>query len=63
MLVRPIAPFVSTATGMDIVLGPSDILEDTHPCVRAHPELFERLRPTVEQASANPGELRNVRRG
>lgn len=63
MYVRPKQPFVSTALDNDIVLSPADILEDTHPCVRANPELFEPLRPTVEQATANPGERRNVRRG
>jgi hypothetical protein len=63
MLVRPTQAFVARHENRDVVLGPADILDDSHPIVRSHPDLFERVRPTVEQATANPGEMRNTRRG
>lgn len=64
MLVRPTQPFVARIDNMDVVLSPSDILEDTHPVVREHPAMFVKVRATiVEQATANPGEMRNARRG
>jgi hypothetical protein len=66
-LVRPRSPFVSTALGYDVVLSRADILEDDHPHVTAHPDCFEPVRATitspVEQATAAPGERRNIRRG
>jgi hypothetical protein len=63
MLVRPKAPFVARISDQDTVLGPRDILDDTHPVVRARPEMFEPVRPTIESATAGPGEMRNTRRG
>jgi hypothetical protein len=67
VLVRPKQAFVSTANGRDLVLGPADVLDEENIHVRAHPELFERVTPTnydgVEQATAGPGERRNVHRG
>lgn len=47
-LVRPRGAFV-TNDGFDwpTVLGPSDILEDDHPAVVAHPGSFEPVRATI----------------
>lgn len=65
-LVRPREPFVSTALDHPVVLGPGDILHDTHPHVRANPGLFVEVRATIddgiEQATARPGERSNARR-
>ena len=65
MLVRPKEPFFSRAFGYDEMLTPADIFDDTHEHVRARPGAFEPLHSTygVEQATAGPGERRNVRRG
>lgn len=67
MLVRPREAFVSSAFGEDrpIVLGPADILNDTHPHVRAYPSMFVEVRATVddvEEMTARPGERRAARR-
>ena len=68
-IVRPTTTFVSTALGYDVVLRPGDILDDKHPHVRHAPGMFKPVRVTVpmpgetiEQATAAPGERRDVRR-
>jgi len=54
-----------------VQFGPADILEDTNPHVRLHPDCFVAVRatmtddgsaPPIEDASARPGEKRNTRR-
>jgi|GEM_PF-5343413 hypothetical protein len=66
MLVHPVAAFVSTAAGFDVVLSTSDILDDTNIHVRSKPEMFEPVRANfrdgTEEATARPGEHRNVQR-
>jgi hypothetical protein len=63
MLVRPASPFISTALGYPVTMTEADILEDTHPHVRAHPTCFVPVEATiVEEATANPGEKRSVGR-
>jgi len=58
--------------GIDISVHPSQVWSDDDPFVKAHPELFsdvpavlERsdgaVRRGIEQATAGPGEKRNVR--
>lgn len=59
-LVRPRSAFVPH--GSNQVFGPADILNDDDPVVRAHPDCFEPVRATVEQATAAPGEKRAVTR-
>ena len=68
-LVRPTTAFVSTALGHEVVLRPQDVLDDKHPHVRFAPGMFEPIRvtipmpgETIEQATAAPGERRDVRR-
>jgi hypothetical protein len=48
-----------TLEGVPQVVREGDKFADDDPIVRAFPELF--VQP-VEQATANPGEIRNVRR-
>lgn len=63
MLVRPASSFISNALGYPVTMTEADILEDTHPHVRANPKCFVEVRPTiVEEATANPGEKRHVSR-
>lgn len=66
MLMRPTSAFVSEILGYPVVLGPTDILEDTDPHVRAYPTCFVEVTAnragTVEQATAAPGERRNIKK-
>jgi hypothetical protein len=49
-------------TGLVVRLRKDQLWPATHPLVRARPNLFSE--PTlVEQATSNPGEKRQVRRG
>jgi hypothetical protein len=48
-------------TGLVVRLRKDQRFPRNHPLVRARPQLFST--PTVEQATANPGEKRTVRRG
>ena len=65
-LVRPIQSFVSTLDDLPqgVVLGPSDVLRDDNPHVKARPDMFVEVRETfqgrtgVEQATATPGQKR-----
>jgi len=65
-LVRASAPFATNVNGWQQVVQTGELYEDTDPLVRAHPGCFEPVRATagvaVEQATAAPGERRNVRR-
>ncbi len=65
-LVRASAPFACEHDGYTQVIQPGSIYEDTDPLVRANPDCFEPVRATagvsVEQATAAPGERRDVRR-
>ena len=67
-LVRARASFISTANGFDEVIGPADILDDRHPHVRARPDMFVAVAPTiplpqgVEETTAVPGERRGTRK-
>lgn len=69
-LVRPKDAFVPNGRPW-LVLGPSDILNADDPLVREFPDFFEPVAATwrsvpdspAEQTTANPGELRAVRRG
>lgn len=65
-MVRAKQPFATEFLGYSMVIQPHDIWSDDDPIVRAHPDQFEPVRVTagigVEQATAAPGEMRNVRR-
>jgi hypothetical protein len=61
--VRPREAATGDINGEQFVLNPNEIFDADHPIVRKHPGLFmpvepTRHRPTVEQATAAPGELR-----
>lgn len=64
MLKRPREPFVSRALGYDVVLHPTNILDDDDPHVLAYPGAFVDVRAEgrVEDATARPGEMRGQRR-
>jgi hypothetical protein len=48
-LVRAIDPFpVDVGDGRHLIITKEDVLQDTHPFVRAHPELFTPVVPTIE---------------
>lgn len=63
MKVRAIATAIVTIGDNPVpyTVREGDAYEHDSDMVRAHPELFER--DNVEQATAAPGEKRNVRRG
>jgi len=63
-LVRPTAAFVSHVEGFPVTFGPSDILEDDSPHVKAHPGYFEPVRPTYPVTVQLDGAemAKNVRR-
>ncbi len=65
MLMRPKDTFVSIVDGQEAILTRADLLDSQNPHVKARPDLFEEARATfgIEQATANPGEGRNVHRG
>jgi hypothetical protein len=60
---RPREAATGDIDGEPFVLNPNEIFDADHPIVRAHPGLFmpvepTRSRPSVEQATAAPGERR-----
>lgn len=64
-LVRVLTSFATEMHGYTQVIRQGDLYDDDDPVVKAYPALFERVTAThssVEQASAAPGEARNVRR-
>jgi hypothetical protein len=67
MLVRATANFAIDWQGIPTTIIRSDIYDEADPLVVAYPDNFEPVRVTagafVEQATANPGEARNTRRG
>jgi hypothetical protein len=64
--VRAAATFATHLNGWPQVISAGEVFEDDDPIVVAHPSCFEPMRATnprpVEQATAGPGEFRNVRR-
>lgn len=59
----PRESFVARVDGVDIVFKPSHLIEEGHPILRAHPEMFVPAHihfkaPAVESATAAPGEKR-----
>lgn len=63
-LVRANGPFATNFNGWPQVVNPGELFDDDDPLVLAHPGNFEPVRAAnpVEQATAAPGEQRNVRR-
>lgn len=61
--VRPREAATGDHNGEPFVLNPNEIFDADYPLVRKHPGLFmpvepSRQRPSVEQATAAPGETR-----
>lgn len=64
------AAFVMYEGGRPRVFNPGALLDESDPVVKEHPGSFEdvetyvsdRAKPPVEQATADPGEKRSVRR-
>lgn len=59
-------PATGTVDGEQFVLSPGEVFDADHPIVRSYPDFFKplepsRQRPTVEQATAEPGERRGQR--
>jgi hypothetical protein len=65
-VVRVLESFATGIKGYTEVVRQGDLYEDDDPLVRAYPAQFEAVVAThgrsVEQATAAPGEARNVRR-
>ncbi len=64
-LLRAVSTFATEAGGHPQVIHVGELYEDDEPVVLANPSCFEPVRasfPRVEQATAAPGERRDVRR-
>lgn len=66
-LVTPLEPFAVEWDGFPQVFNPGRVFEPKHPLVKAYPSRFKTVEPQpmdrvgagIEQATAEPGELRN----